>query len=306
MKRQFLSGIKFLIITVFLILTFLLVAVALRDTNTLKEDVSGISQYGDEFIDTSSRQESDLHRDFIQVSFPQPGEEVGGKINVTGIAKGTWYFEGEFPIDLVDLEGKRLSSASAMAEGEWMTEKFVPFSASLKYETSDTISAKLILRRNNPSDILEQNISIEIPVTLLPEITSTKVFFGSRHLSPGIPNCDQVFSVARSGHNSMAYSHQTLEELFLGPTDEEKKLGYYTAIPLGVRIQSFDPSSRIAQIDLSRELLEMDVDVACRRIIMKNQIVRTIKESSSAEDVIITVDGKPFPGEFPSEGPEMR
>ena len=90
----------------------------------------------------------DSKSDLIKVSFPQKNEKVGGIINVTGIARGGWYFEGEFPVSLEDLKGNELASGIAMAQGEWMTEDFVPFSASLTYRTDSSLSAKIILKRN--------------------------------------------------------------------------------------------------------------------------------------------------------------
>ena len=234
------------------------------------------------------------YNNLIKVSFPKEGERVGGTINVTGIARGSWYFEGDFPVELWDLSGKMLASAAALAEGEWMKEEFVPFSAALIYSVSEPTPARLVLKKNNPSDLPEQNAQIEIPVTLEPEKTSAKIFFMSQHNDPFLAGCNQVFPVARSVGETMAFSHQAVEELLAGPTEQEKALGYQTAIPSGVKIQQFDPFSKVARIDLSRELLELDVDVACRRIFIQTQLEKTIKNSSGAEKVIITVDGKSF------------
>jgi hypothetical protein len=232
--------------------------------------------------------------DLIRVSFPKAGEHVGGRINVTGIARGTWYFEGEFPIELVDSSGKKIAGASALAQGEWMREEFVPFSASLEYRTDNEQPAKIILRRNNPSDLREQDAQMEIPIILDPEMTSAKIFFSNFHRDNSISICKEVFPAGRPVHETMAFSHQAVEELLKGPSETEKSLGYSTAIPAGVKIQSFDSSSKIARIDLSKELLQLEVDTVCSRIHIQTQLEETIKNSSGAKEVVITVDGQAF------------
>ena len=247
--------------------------------------------------------QNNSEHELIQVSFPFSGEKIGGEINVTGIAKGNWYFEGEFPIELLTPEGKKLTGVPALAEGEWMREGFVPFSAKLRYPVNEETEAKLVLHRNNPSDLREQDAKIEIPVILTPEMSSLNVFWGSKHLAPGISICDQVFPAARSGSESMASSREALEQLLQGPTEKERELGYFTAIPHGVKIQNFDATTGTARVDLGRELLDLEVDTACSRILIQKQITETIKRASTAQAVMIEVDGKPFPGEFPDERP---
>lgn len=248
--------------------------------------------------------QNNSEHELIQVSFPASGEKVGGEINVTGIAKGGWYFEGEFPIELLTPEGEKLAGFPALAEGEWMREDFVPFSAKLKYPVNQETKAKLVLHRNNPSDLREQDAQIEIPVILMPDVSSLRIFWGSKYLAPGVSICDQVFPAARSGSESMASSREALEQLLQGPTEKETKLGYFSAIPHGVKIQKFDATTGTARVDLSRELLELEADTACSRTFIQKQITETIKRASAAQAVFIEVDGKPFPGEFPSEGPQ--
>jgi hypothetical protein len=286
--------IKFLAIAIFLVLGCWLLWMLFKQEKPKEIEINTISKV---------QEKSTSQNDLIRIGFPESGEKVGGTINVTGIARGAWYFEGEFPIYLVDSAGKKLADAPALAQGEWMTENFVPFSATLKYGVNKTTKAKLIVRKNNPSDLEGNNASVEIPVVLEPEISSAKIFFPSRHLAYGVSACDKVFPAARSVSESMAYARQALEALLGEPTGKEKDLGYYSSIPIGVKIQNFDSSTKIARVDLSKELLNLDVDVACRRMLITAQIKETIKSVSGASSVIITVDGKPFPGELPNEGP---
>ncbi len=106
----------------------------------------------------------------IRVNTPQPGATVSSPIEITGEARGYWFFEASFPIVLVDWDGRIIAEGFATAEGEWMTEDFVPFSAELEF-SSDSVPSfntrgALILKRDNPSGLPENDDAIEIPLTL--------------------------------------------------------------------------------------------------------------------------------------------
>src|SRR3569623_2033710 len=68
--------------------------------------------------------------DLISVSAPRPGEHITSPLFVTGIARGTWFFEASFPAELKDAQGNTIAQGAGQAQGDWMTEDFVPFSLS--------------------------------------------------------------------------------------------------------------------------------------------------------------------------------
>src|SRR3990167_5115232 len=51
----------------------------------------------------------------IKVELPFPGAVVGKEFSVIGEARGTWFFEASFPIEVVDKAGKILDTAVAQA-----------------------------------------------------------------------------------------------------------------------------------------------------------------------------------------------
>jgi len=104
--------------------------------------------------------------DNIVVDLPFPGAVTGKEFTVTGNARGTWYFEASFPIEVVDKNGKVLTTGIAQAQDEWMTENFVPFKAEIKVPTSYVGPATLILRKDNPSGLPEHDASISFPITI--------------------------------------------------------------------------------------------------------------------------------------------
>ena len=107
--------------------------------------------------------------DLIVVDTPRPGSQVASPLIVKGKARGSWYFEGSFPITLTDWDGKIIAEGYATAQGEWMTTEYVPFTASIKYELpADTPYRRgfLILRKDNPSDDPALDNSLELQINL--------------------------------------------------------------------------------------------------------------------------------------------
>lgn len=104
--------------------------------------------------------------DMIVVDLPFPGAVTGKEFSVIGKARGTWFFEASFPIELVDKDGKQLMVAVAQAQEEWMTTEFVPFKADFKAPESYIGPATLILKKDNPSGLAEYDASVSFPITI--------------------------------------------------------------------------------------------------------------------------------------------
>ncbi len=104
--------------------------------------------------------------DLIRVETPFPGAVTGKTFSVMGEARGTWYFEASFPIELLDADGNVLATAIAQAKTDWMTEDFVPFNVEVAAPESYIGPATLVLKRDNPSGLPEHDRSISIPITV--------------------------------------------------------------------------------------------------------------------------------------------
>lgn len=102
--------------------------------------------------------------DHIVVEKPRPNERIASPLRVTGKARGTWYFEANFSAEIVDEENKSHGTAVVQAEGEWMTEEFVPFTTEIIFQQPTTQKGKLILRNANPSGLSENAKELIIPV----------------------------------------------------------------------------------------------------------------------------------------------
>lgn len=104
--------------------------------------------------------------DLIVVELPFPDAVVGKEFSAIGRARGYWFFEASFPIQVVDKNGNVLATAIAQAQDDWMTENFVPFKADIKIPESYIGPATLILKKDNPSGLPENDASISFPINI--------------------------------------------------------------------------------------------------------------------------------------------
>lgn len=102
----------------------------------------------------------------IVIASPKPDEILGSIIDISGRARGLWYFEASFPIEIVDGTGAVIGQGIGTAQGEWMTEEFVPFTSTITLTTPYTGSATLILKKDNPSGESSRDASVSIPIVI--------------------------------------------------------------------------------------------------------------------------------------------
>ncbi len=101
----------------------------------------------------------------IVVDLPFPGAVTGKEFKVTGKAAG-WYFEGSFPVTVLDKNGKILFQGPAQAQGDWMTAEFVPFAIDVKITESYIGEATLLLEKDNPSGEPQFDASMSFPINI--------------------------------------------------------------------------------------------------------------------------------------------
>lgn len=104
------------------------------------------------------------HADLIIASSPMPGDTVTSPLTLSGEARGTWYFEASFPVEVQDADGNVIGSGHAEAQGDWMTTSFVPFTATVSFTTPATETGTLVLRKDNPSGLPANDDELTIPI----------------------------------------------------------------------------------------------------------------------------------------------
>ena len=103
----------------------------------------------------------------IVVSYPEDNQEVSSPIKISGKARGNWFFEGSFPIQLVDANGNILGTSIATSSEDWMTTEFINFNSEMSFEKStSTRRAVLVLKKDNPSGISDFDQSVFVRVIL--------------------------------------------------------------------------------------------------------------------------------------------
>lgn len=101
----------------------------------------------------------------IIVDFPQPNAVITSPLTFSGQARGNWFFEASFPVVLVNWDGLIIAQGLAQADGDWMTEDFVPFSGTLEFTMPDYgNSGAIIFQKDNPSGLPEFDNALEIPI----------------------------------------------------------------------------------------------------------------------------------------------
>lgn len=99
----------------------------------------------------------------IEVTSLKNGDFITSPLNVEGIAKGTWFFEGDAPLILVDEEGNVISQSYITAVGDWMTESFVPFTGIIEFDEIEG-SGILVFKKDNPLGLSKFDDSLEIKI----------------------------------------------------------------------------------------------------------------------------------------------
>ncbi len=88
---------------------------------------------------------------------------------LTGRARGTMFFEASFPVVVTDDIGTIVAQGIATAQGEWMTEDFVPFSVTLtKIDDPVTATGNVTFSKDNPSGLPEHDWSVSWDIIFTP------------------------------------------------------------------------------------------------------------------------------------------
>lgn len=116
-------------------------------------------------------------------------------------------------------------------------------------------------------------------------------YFPNSTLDPEHLDCSIVFPVARvlRTEGRAAEPEALLEALLKGPTDAEKSEGYFSSLPEGLEMRSFDVDGGVARVDFGAALGK--VAGSCRVGAIRAQIEETLMQYSDITKVVITIAG---------------
>ena len=90
---------------------------------------------------------------------------VKSPLIVRGKALNNWFFEGSVPVMLIDSHGTVLVQGPGSALTDWMQPGWVEFKADLVWSGMPASSdGELVIKRDNPSGLPENDASVRIPV----------------------------------------------------------------------------------------------------------------------------------------------
>lgn len=101
----------------------------------------------------------------VIVVSPIKDSQISSPLSISGRARGSWFFEGSFPIVLLDKNRNTIAEGHVTAQGEWMTDDFVKFLGNIQFD--NYIKGQrgiLVLKKDNPSGLSANDDSIEIPI----------------------------------------------------------------------------------------------------------------------------------------------
>lgn len=136
----------------------------------------------------------------------------------------------------------------------------------------------------NPQEIKEETMTI-------------KVYFNNSRMNINSADCSKVFPLDRTIAKTLGVGKASLEELFKGPTDEEKSQGYVSwfskktsEILKSIKIE--DGTAYVDLLDI-RQLMP-NVSASCGSAQFLAEVETTLKQFDSIKKVIIAIEGKPL------------
>ncbi len=236
--------------------------------------------------------------DLIRVSAPQPNEEIVSPLTVRGEARGNWYFEASFPAEIIDGNGKQLGIIPIQAQGEWMTTDYVPFETSFSFATATTPTGTLILHKDNPSGLPENDNQLRLPIRFKnvaagPERTIKLYYYNALKDKDAQGNiqCSSkgLVPVERKIPVTLSPIQDAVKLLLKGElTAAERAQGITTEYPLpGVELKSASLNQGALALAFS-DPQNKTGGGSCRVAILWAQIEATAKQFSNVQTVSFT------------------
>lgn len=100
----------------------------------------------------------------ILISSPKINEKIKSPLKIEGKARGFWFFEAQFTVELFDANKNFLGKTILTAKDNWMTEDFVSFEGKLDFLPPSASFGSLKFSSANASGLPENQKIFEMPV----------------------------------------------------------------------------------------------------------------------------------------------
>ena len=105
--------------------------------------------------------------ELIQRNTPKEGAVIESPLQLSGKAKGYWFFEADAPVKLLDENEELIAETYIQATDDWMTKDWVNFEGNLQFEITSQESGFLVFERANPSGLEENENQYKFPVRFI-------------------------------------------------------------------------------------------------------------------------------------------
>jgi hypothetical protein len=238
-----------------------------------------------------------LNTQGITIIYPQANEPVTSPLIITGRAIGQWFFEAQFNAELYDSDGVMLGTSILTAEGEWMTEDFVPFQGTMEFANPKSATGTLRFLSANPSGLPEHQKTYDVLVSFSgAETRSVLLFYYNPEIDKdekGNIMCSEngLVAIRRAIVESEFPIKDTLELLLEGSenlSDFDKQKGITTEFPLEGLTLTDANLNQNGNLDLKfADPNNKTSGGSCRVNILRLQIEETAKQFSNVKSVEI-------------------
>ena len=229
--------------------------------------------------------------ELIRLDTPQPNETITSPLTVKGEARGYWFFEADFPVKLLNAKGEVIAIAIAQAKSDWMTEDFVPFEATLEFQSPGSEKGTLVLEKDNPSDLPENADELIIPVIFETATRTVKLYYYNQELDEdesGNISCSRAGLVPLEREIPLTKTpiQDAIQLLLQGElTKAERASGITTEYPLeGFSLKGASLNDGVLTLEFS-DLNNRTGGGSCRVGILWFQIEATAKQFPEVEQV---------------------
>ena len=163
----------------------------------------------------------------------------------------------------------------------------------LIYDGNGSVNCPEIVEYGFTQDLLDgicDPLPIEEPIA--DGTMTVRVYFNNPDTDPNWAfECSNVLAVGREIPQTRGIAMATIKELLKGPTNAEENSGYMTNINSGVEVQSLTIQNGVAKIDFN-EQLQYQIGGSCQTSAIIAQIKQTLKQFSTVNDVVISINGE--------------
>lgn len=231
--------------------------------------------------------------DLIQVTTLRAGDSITSPVTISGRARGQWYFEAEFPVRILDRTGKELGKTNARAGGEWMTEEFVSFTATITFMAPSTDQGVLVFEKSNPSGLAENTAEFRLPVRFgqAGDKETVQLYYYSESKdknAQGQVLCSEqgLVAVTREFDLTSTPIQDAIRLLLLGNImADERAQGISSEFPLeGVSLKGANLKNGVLTLELT-DPKNRTSGGSCRTAILWKQIEATAKQFPEVREV---------------------